>query len=249
MHPPAPGTPGDPGTPPAPGGPGPGAPGTTPGPVAAPGQVPTAGRTQPPAARPVWALAGIVPAAWLAVFAGTLATGRTLETITRDLGMSSGQGLARVILPYLVAAVLLIPVGYLLGRRAPNAVALPGVVLLVLGVAVTAFAPGATVLTVARVLTGLGAGALVGTAAALVVGVAPATRTVLAVVAGVGAVLAAVFGVVLGGLFTTQLSFRTGFLFGLVLGLGVGLATAAVAIAGLVRRAPRPVAPAPTWPA
>lgn len=197
-----------------------------------------------PAPRPVWALAGIVPAAWLAVFAFTLATGRTLQTITIELGLSSGQGLTQVILPYLIAAVLLLPAGYLLGRRAPNAVALPGVALLVIGLAVTGFAPNISVLTVGRVLGGIGAGAVIGTAAVLVVGVAPAARTAAAVVAGVGVLFAAVLGVVLGGLLTEHLSFRTGFLFALVLGLIVGLATAVVAVVGLARRAPQQVAAA-----
>jgi MFS family permease len=197
-----------------------------------------------PAPRPVWALAGIVPAAWLAVFAGTLATGRTLQTIDMDLHLSSGQGLTRVVLPYLIAAVLLLPAGYLLGRRTPNAVALPAVALLVVSLAVTAFTPNASVLTVARVLAGLGAGALVGTAAALTVGVAPAVRTPVGVVAGAGVALAAGLGVVVGGLLTEYLGFRTGFLLALVLGLIVGLTIAVVAAVGPAQRPHRqPIAP------
>jgi MFS family permease len=184
----------------------------------------------------VWSLAGVVPAAWLALFAGTLATGRTQELMSRALGISATQGVTRIILPYLIAAIPLLPAGYLLGRREPTGVALPGVVLLVIGVAATAFTPNLSMLTVARVLTGIGGGLLVGTAATLVVGLTPPVRTVAAAIAGIGAVLAAGFGVLLGGLLAERWSFRTGFLLALVVGVIVGLAVIVVGAIDLARR-------------
>lgn len=183
---------------------------------------------------PLWALAGVVPGAWLAAFLFAELTGAELAAMRLAFHLSSAQAL---MLPglYVIAGIAGLAVGVLLGRRWPNAVALPAVFLTIPGLVITALAPGFGVVAVGRVLTGLGAGAVVGAAAALILRIAPAQRTVVAVVAA-AMVVAAVLGWLISDLLTHSVSFRLVFM----LSVPLALIVAAIVVVVRIVQATRP---------
>ncbi len=115
---------------------------------------------------------------------------------------------------YLVAAALTAPVGTILGRRHPNAVAAIAAGLLLAGSALDAFAPNDALLMAGRIVSGLGAGALVADAVLLALSPGPQRTSTIRLTAGLGA-LAVVLGPVFGGLLTTMLGWRFAFLIAL----------------------------------
>lgn len=164
-----------------------------------------------------------------------------------SLHMTAGSLVTMVILSYLVAAAVLVVPGYLLGRRAPHATAVPGLVFMLLGSVLCAFASGAGPLTVGRVLGGLGAGAVAGAVFAVSGQVGPArvARLVIGILLGVSLVL----GLVVGFLLTTYLSWRVSFLLAVPVAAVALIGAAASAVALLIMRTSRPNPPAaPTTP-
>lgn len=201
-------------------------------------------QTSAPAARaerpapPLWALAGVVVATWLGAFLFALPIGSALTALRMALNASSAQTLLVPIL-FLVGGAVGAAVGWLVGRTAPNAVAIPGVGLMALGLLVTAFAPTITVVLAGRVLTGLGAGLAAGAAVALVRRVAAAHRTVVVVVSAAVAVAAVAVGWLYGGVVGTATSIRLAFLLALPVVLLVAVAVVVIAVLQQVRPTPR----------
>lgn len=190
-----------------------------------------------PAPRPLWTLAGAVPGAWLAAFLFAVLTGPELTATRMVFGLSAAQSL---MLPglYVIAAVVGLPLGVLLGQRWPDAVATPAVFLMVPGLAISAFAMGYGMIAIGRVITGLGAGVVIGVAATLIVRTAPAQRTVVAVVAAAAMVVAAVLGWLISDLLTHGTTFRMVFLLSIPLALIVVALIILVWIMQIVRQPP-----------
>jgi len=140
---------------------------------------------------PWWALIGPALAAVIGMFMLTmLFFGTTpVAPVQISLGLSRQEFLTNGIASYLLAAVLALPLGILLGTRSVSAAVLPGVFLMLLGVLVNAFVSGAFMLLAGRLLSGLGAGAVIGVTVGLVRkiegrrGIAAVTVAVLGVVA------------------------------------------------------------------
>ncbi|WP_410638463.1 MFS transporter [Amycolatopsis sp. lyj-346] len=124
-----------------------------------------------------------------------------------DLGLSGQSVLLIVLLPYLVATALAVPVGLLLGARFPTAVTVPAIGFLFLGVLLTAFTPGSGLLLAGRALSGLGTGAAAGAAVALILKLR-AGRGVVAGVAAASGALALLLAPVVGRLISDALGFR-----------------------------------------
>lgn len=194
---------------------------------------------------PPWALLGVVPTAWLAAFVFAAPLGRTTIIIGAAMHLAGGLSLAIVLGTFVVAAVVGLAAGALLGRLWPNAVAIAGAALLVVGQPLSAFAPDGVVMGAGRAIGGLGAGAAIGVAAMMIIRVDPARRTMLALVGGGVAVVAAVVGVFVGGVLAMNLSFRIVFMLTTVLALAAAAAVVAIAIVRSVRRGapPHPAAP------
>lgn len=186
---------------------------------------------------PLWALAGVVPAVWLAAFVCMITTGPTMVLMQRMLGLSEIQTVM-MLGGFLLAAAVGLPLGVLAGRRFPHAVTLVGLSLMVVGMVLTALAPTFLLVISGRVLTGLGAGAVGGAAAALIGRVAPDRRRTVALVTGGVTLAAAVLGGVIGAVVSEALGFRLVFLLATVLALLAGAVTAVVAIARLVGGGP-----------
>ncbi|WP_238011768.1 MFS transporter [Dactylosporangium sp. AC04546] len=215
------------------------------------------GHSVPP--RPPWSLIGPGVGAVLAAGVLTAPVGPLTEAIQRDLGLSSAALTTILAVQYAAAAVALFAPGHLLGRRAPTATALPGLVLVLVGTLVSAFAPGAAVMAAGRVLAGLGAGTAAGAALALSTQLATApaipsgpgaatdrtdvrrspARLVLLLALGAALVL----GPVAGGVVVRALSWRTAFVAELPVALFGLLAAAASGVALLVARGSRPGPP------
>lgn len=159
-----------------------------------------------------------------------------------DLGLSRGEFSSAVIVTYLAAAVLALPVGALLGGRYPTAVITPAIGMMIVGALLVAFAGGTGMVAAGRSLGGLGAGATVGATAILVRRLRDRRWPVAAVMAAAG------FLALLSGPFADQavadaLSWRWTFLAAEPLLLAALAVSAVAGIVLLVTR--RPVRPAP----
>ncbi|MGI5321160.1 MFS transporter [Actinomadura nitritigenes] len=214
---------------------------------------PTRTDTSPAVDRPWWTLIGPGLATIVGLFLVTAAYGthrfsapgigtRLVPPMAPDLALSQGEFSSAVIVTYLVAAVLALPVGALLGGRYPTAVISPAIGLMILGALLVAFASGTGVLAAGRSLGGLGAGATVGATAVLVGRLRDRRWTVAAVLAGAG------FLALLSGPFADQavadaVNWRWTFLAAEPL---LFAALAASTVAGIVLLATRrPARPAP----
>ncbi|MCG5434681.1 MFS transporter [Micromonospora foliorum] len=202
---------------------------------------------QPLVVRPLWSLVGPALGALLAVGLLTAPIGPLASAIKRDLALSTAAMTVTVVASCMVAMASLVAPGYLLGRRWPTATGVPALVLLIVGSAVSAFAPGAALLVAGRVLVGLGAGTVVGVAIALS-GQLGRWRSRARLVLGLALGAALLLGPVLSGMLTMALGWRPAFLvdvpvaiFGLVAVVANGIA---MSVASGSRPSP-PAAPAP----
>ncbi|QKG18795.1 drug-transport integral membrane protein [Actinomadura verrucosospora] len=208
----------------------------------------------PPAdRRPWWALIGPAVAAIVGLFLITAAYGTEhfsapgvgsglVPPMTRDLGMSYHAFSAAVTVAYVVAAVVLLPAGLLLGGRFPTAVVVPAIGAMIVGDLLTAFAQGTGMITVGRVLCGAGAGAAVGATAALVLRLRNGRGVAAAAIAAAGC-LVLVVGPFVDQAMAESLSWRWTFL---IAEPPLLAALAAGAIAGimlLLRRRPAQARP------
>ncbi|MBA9003417.1 bifunctional serine/threonine protein kinase/MFS transporter [Thermomonospora cellulosilytica] len=192
---------GRPGTPPEPSAPPP-----PPGQVAAAGPPPTPGpipapaapAMPPPSARPSAGqqLIGPVLGGLVGLYLLTVTTGSGwTEHARMDLALAASQ-IPWVSAAYPVAAALTVPVGTVLGRRWPNAVAAASAVLMAVGSLLGFLAVDYTLLLAGRIVSGLGAGALVAEAVGLALRAGPRRASAIGPAAGLGA-LAAALGLVL----------------------------------------------------
>ncbi|MGA8116484.1 MAG: MFS transporter [Actinocatenispora sp.] len=195
--------------------------------------------TRPPA----WALIGPALAGLVAVGLSTAPLGRTWHAIEGALGLAPARMLMFVLIYPVVAAATSI-IGVLLGRRSPNAVGIPAIVLMVVGLALTTLTPTPAVLLAGRAVTGLGAGAVVGTVVAIALHQGRQRGRALAIVAGVAA-FALVAGLFFGWVGSTMLNWRWVFLAALPVTLLALFATIVAGIVVLTQRAGRPAPPAP----
>lgn len=208
-------------------------------PGAPPPGAPAAAGTSAP---PVWLLIGPALGAVLGLVLATSLVGPGGLAVQRDLGVSAAA-LGVVIAAYLLPMVLVGALGVVVGRRFPTAVAAPGLVLLLVGLLLSALTPSAPVIVVGRVLCGIGAGAAAGT----VVGLALGYRRrglALGLTAGVGLV-ALVLGPVDGFVWSTFLAWRWIFFAAVPVAL---VAIAVTAVAGIVRLTRRPAVTHPYPP-
>lgn len=129
------------------------------------------------------------------------------KVVQVEMGLST-PAIVFLFVGYLVAAMLTAPVGAVLGKRSPNAVAATAAVVMFLGVLVEFLAPGSLLLTIGKVFSGLGMGALVAEAVVLTRRTGR-QRTYL--IGGLG-VLAFALGPVLGGWLTATLGRHMAFL-------------------------------------
>lgn len=199
-----------------------------------------------PTARPAWSLAAPGIAALLGAFLLTSAFGPVSTAWRMDLHLASGVTLW-LFVAFVVPAVLTAAGGAVLGWRWPIAVLLPAVVLMVIGVAITAFAPSVAFLLAGRVVTGLGAGAAAGLAMMLVLRAGNA-RTPAAAALGLATLLALVLGPLVGMVLVTTLSWRLIFLLATIISVIVLFLCVASEITVLVtsrRPAPHPLGTAP----
>ncbi|GAA3776526.1 hypothetical protein GCM10022225_75610 [Plantactinospora mayteni] len=217
---------------------------TPPSPGAA-GQVPPYGPL--PGVRPVWLLIGPALAASLGAFLLTLTVGPEGAAIQRALHLPS-LGILWMFVAFLLPAALAVPVGALVGRRWPTAVALPAIVLLVPGSLLIALASGSGSLLLGRALTGFGAGLAWGVTAVLVVQSRARRGWVAPLVAG-AVVLGLVLGPVIGALLARLVGWRLPFMLAVPFGVVALLATAVSGIIVLTRRASPPAQPPASPPA
>jgi MFS family permease len=130
-----------------------------------------------------------------------------MSELQRALGLS-GQSLLLIgLVAYLAGAALTVPVGLLLGARFPMAVAIPATCLLLIGVALAAFADAGGLLMAGRAFSGLGTGAAAGATVALILKLRE-RRAVVAGVTAALAVLALVLAPAVGRLISEALGFR-----------------------------------------
>jgi MFS family permease len=165
-----------------------------------------------------------------------------MTPIQLDLGLSDRAFLLLVFAPYLVAAAIAFPLGLLLGGRFPTAVTVPGVVLMLVGVVLIAFAGSAGVLMVGRVLSGLGAGAAAGATTAVIRRI-NGRRSTAAAVAAVLGVLAAVVAPFVNQLIAGTTGFRVTYMAALPFLFVALVVNVVIGIARLMR-AKGPVQPA-----
>ena len=194
-----------------------------------------------PGVRPVWLLIGPALAASLGAFLLAVTVGPEGAAIQRDMDLPT-SGILWIFVAYLLPAVLAVPVGALVGRRWPTAVALPAIVLLLPGSLLTALAPGSGLLLLGRAVTGFGAGLAWGVTAVLVAQVGARRVWVASLVAG-AVVLALGLGPVVGALLAQALDWRLPFLLAVPVEVVALLATAVSGIIVLMRRASRPAQP------
>ncbi|MFD0974953.1 MFS transporter [Plantactinospora endophytica] len=211
---------------------------TPPSPGAA-GQVPWYGPL--PGVRPAWLLIGPVLAASLGAFLLTLTVGPEGAAIQRDLQLPT-LGILWMFVAFLLPAALAVPVGALVGRRWPIAVALPAIVLLVPGSLLIALAPGSGSLLLGRAVTGFGAGLAWGVTAVLVVPLRARRGWAVPLAAG-AVVLGLVLGPVIGALLARFLGWRLPFMLAVLFGVVALLVTAVSGIVVLTRSASPPAQP------
>jgi MFS family permease len=193
-----------------------------------------------PAAGPRWwlvvgpgfgALIGLFLLTAIYRFDGHSLLQRELHLSTQSLVLSGFVG-------YLVAAVLALPAGLLLGGRFPTSVTVPAICLLLLGVLLVAFTPNGALLLVGRVLNGLGTGAAVGVTAALIRRLPTGRGAAAAVTAGLG-VLALAIAPILGALISDSTNFRLMYLIGAVFAFIALMVTGVVGIVAMVAAKPK----------
>lgn len=129
------------------------------------------------------------------------------KVVQVEMGLST-PAIVFLFVGYLVAAMLTAPVGAVLGKRSPNAVAATAAVVMFLGVLVEFLAPGSLLLTIGKIFSGLGMGALVAEAVVLT---RRTGRQWTYLIGGLG-VLAFALGPVLGGWLTATLGRHMAFL-------------------------------------
>lgn len=195
----------------------------------------------PSPVRPAWLLIGPALTAMLGVYllAITFGSGGSAMRMSLDLPASV---IPWSFVAYLLPALLAVPVGYLLGRRWPTAMALPAAVLLIPGSLLTTLAPGSGSLLFARVLTGIGAGLAWGVTAALVAQMR-AQRVWLGPLIGGMAVLVLGLGAASGALLTRGLTWRMPFVLAVPFEVVAVLVTAVTGIVALTRRPSGPAQP------
>ncbi|WP_051124707.1 multidrug transporter [Amycolatopsis benzoatilytica] len=187
--------------------------------------------TSQAAAKPAWLIIGPGFAALIGLFLLTAIYqfgGRS--AIQLDLGLSRQSLLLSGVVAYLVALLLALPLGLLLGGRYPTAVSVPAICLMLLGVLAVAFTPNGFLLSVGRVLGGLGAGAVIGGTVALIRGLRAGRGVAAGVAAGLG-VLSLVIAPFLGELVSDVLNFRVVYLAAAV---AVFFALVAASVTGIV---------------
>lgn len=192
---------------------------------------------------PAWLLIGPALAASLGAYLLAVTLGPDGTTIERDMDLPASV-IPWNLVAYLLAAVLAVLVGVLVGRRWPTAVALPASVLLLPGTLLTAFASGGGVLLFSRAVTGFGAGLAWGVTAVLVARMR-ARRAWVAPVVGGTVVLALGLGPVAWVLLGRPLGWRFPFLLAVPVEVVAMLVIAVSGIIVLVQRASRPAQPPP----
>ncbi|OKI62345.1 MFS transporter [Micromonospora sp. CB01531] len=202
-------------------------------------QIPPSGTR--PSARPAWLLIGPTLAASLGAFLLAVTFGPEKAEIQRAMHLPASV-IPWIFVAYLLAALLAVPVGALLGRRWPTAVALPAIVLLVPGSLLTALAPGSGTLLLGRAVTGVGAGLAWGVTAVLITQVGARRGLMVPLVAG-AVVLALALGPVAGAFLGRSLGWRWPFLAAVPLEVVALLVTAVSGIIVLMRRASQPAQP------
>lgn len=192
-----------------------------------PGPIPVRPATRAPS---MLALLGPGPGALVGLYLLTVTVGAG-TALVRALDLSSTMT-AMMTVVYLVAGVLGAPIGWLLGRRAPDAVAITGAALLLIGAVLDGLASAFPLLMTGRVVSGLATGALVATAVVLVrrTGIREAYA-----IASAAALAALVAGAVLGTLLTPALGWRTPFLLASLAAFVAVLAAIIIAITGAAR--------------
>ncbi|HEY3686264.1 MAG TPA: MFS transporter [Streptosporangiaceae bacterium] len=183
---------------------------------------------------PWWALPGpgVAALAGLYLLTAVVQIG-SMSYIQRDLHLSTVSYLPSTVGVYLLAMLLTLAVGLLVGARYPTSIAAPGIAFMIIGVVLDVFSPDELVLLVGRGLTGLGAGAAAGVAAALAVRI---TARPLAYTAGGLGLLALIAGPFVGGGIATVLSWRWIFLSTAPLLLAALVATMIIGIVLFVMR-------------
>ncbi|HEY2060131.1 MAG TPA: MFS transporter [Amycolatopsis sp.] len=192
---------------------------------------PTPNQPRPAAGPPGWLVIGPGLAALIGLFLLTVIyrfDGHSL--LQRELHLSTQSLLLSGFVGYLVAAVLALPAGLLLGGRFPTSVTVPALGLMLIGALLVAFTPNVALLLIGRVLDGFGTGAAVGATAALTRRLRSGRGATAGVTAGLG-VLALVIAPFLGALISDSTSFRLMYLIGAVF---VFLALIVAAVLGIV---------------
>lgn len=198
--------------------------------------LPSGAPAQPGARPPAgWQVIGPGLGGLVGLYLLTVTVGETGEALSIALHLNGPMAL---MVPgvYLVVGVVGAPIGILLGKAAPNAVAITGAVLILIGAALAAFAPGYGLLMIGRVLSGLAAGALAATAVLL------ARRTGNRPVFVIGLVLAfcaLVTGPVAGTTLATLGTWRWSFLIAVPAAIAALIAAVVVAIVVLATGAAR----------
>lgn len=174
-------------------------------------------------------LAGPGLGASLAAYQIAMLFGPVSTTLQRDFGLSTAT-IGVAVVAHLFAAAAGSALGFLLGRRVPTSIAVPGLALMLVGVVATTLAPSPIVFMLAGAFTGLGGGAVLGTAVGLAVQAGDKRNQALL---GVGIAVAAGFvgGVAFGWLVTTMLAWRWAYLLSVPVIL---VALAGTAVAGIV---------------
>lgn len=210
---------------------------STPGPIPPPGPAPATPAMSPPPARTPGGSELIGPG--LGSLAGLYLLALAIGPWTNDARAALGLATLAVLLvsiAYLVAGALTAPVGVVLGRRYPNAVAATSAGLVLVGSVLDSLAPNYGLLLVGRIVSGLGAGALVAEAVVLVLRAGLQRTHMIGLTAGLGA-LAVVLGLILGGVVATMVGWRFAFLISLP---PLFLALLASIISGIVAVTSRP---------
>lgn len=179
--------------------------------------------------RPLWTLIGPALGSMLAAYQVGALLGPVRETLQSALGLSTLMTML-FLLGHLVALVVGVAAGFLLGRRVPTSIAAPAVALMLIGDLMMALAPSGIVVLFAVLVSGFGGGAVAGVALGL------ATQTGerrLAVLAGIGGAAFAglLCGLVFGWFMTTAVSWRWTYFLAVPMAL---LTLAVVGVGGLV---------------
>lgn len=165
------------------------------------------------------------------------AFGPGIDAVRYEMGMGlASAGLVMVVVAQLVAVAVGGALGYVLGRRAPFAVACTTLVTMAVGAVATGLANGPAMLTVGGVIAGLGAGAAVGAAVGLTGGLGEHRRPALLAV-GLAAIVGLLVGLALGWMIGTSLSWRWAYLSIVPMVLVALVATAVGGMIALTRRA------------